>query len=466
MLQLDGRLPTLVIDPDAEFLEWLKKDPATSLAPPVTAMTGKEAQAILADRSRRYAGIFVNPKIEHPGGLSVIRCAHLHHVGTPLFVIHDGDEPPFPAGELKRLAVQQALKKPLTYAEILAIVAPIVPEFSAAASITHAARTNADALDEESRAVETEFSPIHIENFLSGHKSFFDVYVRLASGRFVKVLQAGDNFSEERVSSYLKKGVTSFHIRKDAHANYLAYCDHLAGALLAHPSIPTEIKVSQVLNAGEETLKFLSERGLPHGRVEYAARFARNVQKLSNDLRLENHPLLHQYLNDAASYDHAVGATLVAGLLFEPLKINLERLHLAIGMAALLHDVGLHVTDSELEDKLEADMTPAEAATYYAHPQEGARILAGVRGIDSLTVHAVYQHHERRDGKGFPGSSHAGSISLVSEVVGIADELMRALRRAKKNPKINPMALMQVRIFNGFSYQVIKAFSDALENQA
>ncbi|MBI3556542.1 MAG: HD domain-containing protein [Deltaproteobacteria bacterium] len=462
MLQLESRLPALVIDPDAEFLKWLQSDPATVLAPPVLARTGKEAQTILSDRSRRYSGIFVNPSVADPGGLSVLRCAHLHHIGTPLFLLYDGN-PPFNDQELKRLAVHQALRKPLSYAEILALVAPIIPTFDASSALAQAS-LNKDALNEELLVSDRDFNPIRIENFLSGHKSFFDVYVRLKNGRYLKILQAADAFSEERVTSYIQKGVRSFFIHKDAHASYVSYCDHLATALLRQTVAPLELQIQQVMNSGEETLKFLSERNIPKGTLDHALRFSMNIQRLVTDLKFDQHPLLRDYIKDAAVYEHGVGASLIAGLLMPRLKFSIERLQVAIGMATLLHDVGLHATAPGLEDKEENRMTLDELRLYHAHPKESARILATVKGVDSIALHAVFQHHERRDGKGFPNKSAAGAISLVSEIVGISDEFVRLLRKAAKDPQVHPMNRMHTHVFHGFSYQVMKAFIELMDN--
>ena len=460
MLQLESRLPALVVDPDPEFLKWLQSDPCTVLAPPVVAQSGKEAQSILADRGRRYSGIFVNPNIADPGGLSVLRCAHIHHIGTPLFLLCDGDSP-YNNQELKRLAVHQALRKPLSYAELLALVAPIIPTFDATTTLAQAA-LNTDRLDVELSLGDEQFNPIRIESFLSGHTSFFDVYIRLTNGRYLKILQAADAFSEERVTNYIKKGVRVFFIRKDAHASYVAYCDHLSTALLSLPAAPLALQIRQTLNAGEETLKFLSERGIPKGTIDHAIRFSKNIQRLITELKLDQHPTLRSFIKDTAVYDHAIGTTLIASLLMPPLKLNLERLQLGIGMASLLHDVGLYNTAPGLEDKPEGEMSADELTLYLAHPAESVRILATIKGIDSISLQAVFQHHERRDGKGFPKQLSVGAISMVSEIVGISDEFSRLLRQAAKNPKINPMSRMHTHVFHGFSFPVIKAFTDLM----
>jgi response regulator RpfG family c-di-GMP phosphodiesterase len=320
----------------------------------------------------------------------------------------------------------------------------------------------AEPLDTELELPATEFSAIHAANFVSGHKSFFDLYVRLPTGRYVKILKAGDAFEAERVRGYLERGVRSFFIRKEAQASYVAYCDHLASALVARPSAPVGIKASQTLNAGEETLHFLLEHGVARGTVDKAARYARNVHRLVAGHEAANHPAVRALLNDPIAYDHAVGATLVAGALLSALNFTLERVHVAVGMATLLHDVGLHAFAPGLDDREEWEMSVEELETFHRHPHEGTKILAGVRGIDSLVLHAVYHHHERRDGSGFPRRAPMGNATQLSEIVGLSDEFVRLLRRAARDPRVKPMHELHSRVFHGFSYPLMRALTDVL----
>lgn len=464
MLQLEGRLPALIIDPDSSFLEAIKTDPVSSLAPPRLASNAEEARRLLTESRMRFVGIFVNPRISEPGGLAVLRCAHQHHAGTPIFLLCES-ETPFSNSELRRLAVQNTIKKPATYSEILALVAPILPSFNPSAALAIAAQ-NSDPLQQELIIEDDVFSPIHIDQFLSGHTSFFDVYVRLKGGRYIKILQAGDSFSEERITSYLSKGVKAFFIRKDTREQYISYCDTLATALLESNKAPIGLKVSQVLNAGDETLRFLMNRGLNADRIKFAAKFARNIKRLVEELRLGSNPAIQDHLKDASVFDHAIGAGLIGGLLLPELKMDFERVQLNLGLAILLHDVGLAADAIHLEDKDPETMTVVEKRIYYAHPRVGARILASMPGIDGAVVQAIEQHHERRDGKGFPRQQQAGQINLLSEIVGISDEFARLIRQAANDPAIRPLAVMEAKALSGFSFMVGQAFENLFRTRS
>jgi response regulator RpfG family c-di-GMP phosphodiesterase len=445
----------LVVDPDPEFHDMVRKDPRSQNVPPLLAKTGRDAQLLLADSSRLFVAVVINPATRDPGGISVIRAAHQHRPATPIYVIHEG-EPPFAEPELRRLGVQRSLKKPMTYAQIVDVVAPSL--YFDTGAVLDAAKKNPDALDAELTAGDVEFVGIRAEDFLAGSKTLFDVYVRLSSGRYVKILQAGDAFAPERVMQYLKKGVTHFYLRKEVQQHYLNYCDKLATALLSAEKAPQELRISQTLNHGEQTLSFLRTQGLSEANLEYASNFVRNVQTLVEQLEPNKNKILADFMKEVSSYDHGVGTSVVAGLLMSSVQIGAESPVQILGLAAMLHDIGLVGMPPNVRSEDETAMNDEEKKLYRTHPLKGAEILRKIPRIHPTVVQAVAQHHERRTKKGFPGQIGIGSMNRVAEVVGIADEYIQLVGRAQTNPKIDVKAEMEKEIFNGFSFQIVEAF--------
>lgn len=273
----------LVADNDIKFLDVLKTDPQNRNFPVTVAHDGKIAQTIIVDRSILLAGIFVSPSLNRdPSWVSVLRCALFHRPATPVYVIWDDrkSSQEFSEIDLKRLGVKDVIDKPLSYAEIVQMIAPIVLSFDASKAL-EAARMSGDAVGAEASASMEGFVPIRAEDFLSGTKSCFDVYVRLSSSmKYIKLLQAGDVFTLDRIEGYLKKGVTHFYIKKEVQDIYVSYCDHIATALLKSDQAPIDLKISQTLNQGEETLKQLANNGVSEANIRYAAKFVNNLIRI------------------------------------------------------------------------------------------------------------------------------------------------------------------------------------------
>ena len=125
-----------------------------------------------------------------------------------------------------------------------------------------------------------------------------------------------------------------------------------------------------------------------------------------------------------------------------------------MGLAALLHDIGLESLPKEIQAKREEEMTPDELELYQTHPFLGMDILRRIPGIDPVVIQAVGQHHERRTGKGYPGRLGANSINLVSETIGLSEELVIQMERAVANPALNVAAEMERLHSDGFSSSV------------
>lgn len=90
-----------------------------------------------------------------------------------------------------------------------------------------------------------------------------------------------------------------------------------------------------------------------------------------------------------------------------------------IGLGGFLHDLGkVGVPDAILRktDRL----TDEEYAVIKTHPSMGARMLAG-HPLAALVHDAVYQHHERPDGKGYPLGLSGDAITDMAAIVGICD---------------------------------------------
>jgi len=87
--------------------------------------------------------------------------------------------------------------------------------------------------------------------------------------------------------------------------------------------------------------------------------------------------------------------------------------------SALLHDIGkIGIPDMIL--KKQTKLTDEEYAEIKSHPETGAAILKHMKALKHL-VPAVYHHHERFDGEGYPDGVKGTAIPLHARVIAIAD---------------------------------------------
>lgn len=87
--------------------------------------------------------------------------------------------------------------------------------------------------------------------------------------------------------------------------------------------------------------------------------------------------------------------------------------------AALLHDIGKVGIPLSILDKPGA-LDDEEYAMIKTHPSIGARILEPIASYKDI-IPMVLQHHERFDGKGYPGGLSGNEIDIGAKILAVAD---------------------------------------------
>jgi len=94
---------------------------------------------------------------------------------------------------------------------------------------------------------------------------------------------------------------------------------------------------------------------------------------------------------------------------------KLDKLH----RAALLHDIGKVGVPVAILDKPGA-LDDKEYGIIKKHPSIGARILEPIVSYKEI-IPMVLQHHERFDGKGYPGGLSGDEIDMGARILAVAD---------------------------------------------
>jgi len=135
---------------------------------------------------------------------------------------------------------------------------------------------------------------------------------------------------------------------------------------------------------------------------------------------------------------HSRGVTAIAVALGREMGMPQEDLE-RMEIAGQLHDLGKLAVPSEIILKPGA-LDSAEMETMRRHAVHGFNALSGVPGLSEVALW-VGQHHERLDGKGYPGQVDASQIGLASRVLAVSD-IFTAL--AEDRPYRRGMDLGQV----------------------
>src|SRR5688572_15193933 len=142
---------------------------------------------------------------------------------------------------------------------------------------------------------------------------------------------------------------------------------------------------------------------------------------------LANLPLVQQFLTVMAAqmndlYQRTLCVSLWALYIAQEMRLPVHDAG-EIFLAALTHDVGmLHLNPHILNktDELSAD----EWLHVQSHVEISGKILAEIPGLSPAIITAVIEHHERCDGTGYPFAKVESELSILGQVLAVADAIV------------------------------------------
>lgn len=123
-------------------------------------------------------------------------------------------------------------------------------------------------------------------------------------------------------------------------------------------------------------------------------------------------------MKDSYTQGHARRVTEYALSIGAKLKLTeMEMRDLYLG--SVLHDIGKIGTEEHVLNKPES-LNLREETLIREHPLKGTLFIVGIENLSHI-VPTILHHHERWDGKGYPGKLKGEQIPLHARIVAIAD---------------------------------------------
>lgn len=159
------------------------------------------------------------------------------------------------------------------------------------------------------------------------------------------------------------------------------------------------------------------------------------------------------------TFEHSVNVCVYALLIGNALGLAGEELR-ALGMGALLHDVG-KILCADLIAK-EGKLSEEDWVRVRQHPVDGFEMLRPHHDLHLYVAHVAYQHHERLDGSGYPRGLVGDKILPVARIVAASDvyDAMTTDRpHARGRPAHVAMDVLRQGAGTLFDERVVQAFS-------
>jgi len=209
----------------------------------------------------------------------------------------------------------------------------------------------------------------------------------------------------------------------------LQYCPHTVTLATKKPTTVEHFDPLRKVYYNITVTPIFDEHGEISGTV-HAARDITEYKKAQNDLQLslkkferllnETSSALAQAVEKRDPYTagHQERVAQLALAIALELELPEEQVR-GIHMAAVVHDIGKIYVPAELLSK-PGKLTEIEFALIKSHAQVGYDILKSIE-FQWPIAQAVYQHHERENGKGYPRYLTSKDILFEAKIIAVAD---------------------------------------------
>lgn len=132
--------------------------------------------------------------------------------------------------------------------------------------------------------------------------------------------------------------------------------------------------------------------------------------------------LVHLKSHSKRTYNLAISSCVISMSFGRHLGLSGAEIR-ALGIGALMHDVGMIKLPAEMLDK-PGPLSEVENKLVQRHVSLSRGIMSKVKGATKESIDICYLHHERYDGSGYPLGLKGDQIPLFAMIMGIVDTYM------------------------------------------
>lgn len=263
---------------------------------------------------------------------------------------------------------------------------------------------------------EDEFISTHINDYVFTAKSLFNVFIKIGPKKYIKVINAGDPVLLETVEAYSKKGITELYIPTVEHDKYIKFMQNISAKNLTTGGSPKK-KIQSLLNFGSGISQSLAQTGISVKKLDMANELLGQSISLIKNYGLRDSKI-SKMMELIECREHLSFVSFLSCLVANEVGFETSKTIKLVGLAALLHDIGLYDLDPNMES--EEDCKVKKPDIFARHASHGAELLRKTGSIDEKICLVVEYHHLRR--KGNP-EERSVNVNLLTEIIAVADDL-------------------------------------------
>lgn len=270
----------------------------------------------------------------------------------------------------------------------------------------------------------SEYVPVKITLLSKLGIGHFDLFIKLSETNFVKVSHQGEAFLDSDFIKLSNKGISDLYIRRNDSVEFLKILQSsLPGDTsddsisLVLEQVETFERIGKFLNWGPEIL--ISARKSVEEAVAILSKNKNLLKVLKKKLSDKSSPY-SQHVALQAYLTCAFSSSL--GWIGDSAPVKLA-------MAALLHDANVdEAIYGQINEWNKKASDPSnkeiEILKYRMHPFEAAKLVKTLDTLSTDVEQILVQHHEKKDGSGFPRGLNSSRIGLLPSLFIMVEDMV------------------------------------------
>lgn len=307
------------------------------------------------------------------------------------------------------------------------------------------------------------FFSLKIDEFQRENPSIFDGYLRLQSNKYLKIVNAGQLLSEERLKNYKDKGTTHLYFRIQDRANYIQYINETLKTMLKNRKVSDDVKVSLIKSLSEKYIEEIHTAGIKEELIEEGKKICDNIYKSLTNMKNLEKTLRNYHDYSLTEASHSFLVAFFSSVICKTLGWNSITCQSCVIMGSFLHDVGKLKIPKLILNLKEENMNDVQKQIFQSHCDLGIELLMNNPQIPRAVLQIIHQHHERLDGFGYPQQLSGMKIFPLAKLVSMVDCFVSDMVNNKSTPKetINIFLKDEVKL-KSFESKFLKAFIHSL----
>jgi len=428
-------LNLLIVDPDDEWLFSAKEFFEGINYDATVVNNGKDAQVALYND--KFFAVVLNIDVKNHSGIQVLKFIRSNHPSQKVIMVtevdHEADEEDqWTPEKLIKAGANEAIARPFEFAELKEL---LEGHQSVGDMVSTIPRRKELGPEEEVNLGDGEFSSVKIDEFYSSQPVLFDIFIKLRSNRYIKILHAGDTLSKERIDKYRnEKNMEYLYFQKKDLYKYVKFNNYFTKKVIANKKVGGHKKVKMLQNVAEKFLEQSFSDGLKPLIIDQGKEIAENVYEL-----VKNQEDLYAVFKDYSDFDpnaftHAYLVTMFSTAIIKQFEWQSKTTIECTALACLFHDIGKIKIDPNLLNMKVDDMNDDQMEEYRKHPEYGLEMIDGNPLINNSVKQIILQHHEHFDGTGFPFGKRGSKLLMLSNIVCLADSFVHIIQEDDMKP--------------------------------